>query len=233
MLFRSSKNSPKPVLYFTYFDWLSTQEDSLEYVKVHCTPDTDEGYAFDIGLEHHLGNTTNSGTWARPKYNSTFTFLRLGIDGNIRFFTYYDKVDWGAWEVTYILFDRNWSESECQLPERCGEFGLCDNNQCVACPMSNGLLGWSKDCKPKKITSCGMNDFHYYKVEGADHFMSKFTTGNTLTENNCGKKCSEDCKCLGYFYHKETSKCWVAYDLNTLTKSSNSTHVGYIKVPNH
>lgn len=78
-----------------------------------------------------------------------------------------------------------------------------------------------------------MNDFHYYKVEGADHFMSKFTTGNTLTENNCGKKCTEDCKCLGYFYHKETSKCWVAHDLNSLKKSSNSTHVGYIKVPNH
>lgn len=66
---------------------------------------------------------------------------------------YYDKVNYRAWEVTYILFDRDSTESECQLPERCGEFGLCDSNQCVACPMSNGLLGWSKDCEPKKITS--------------------------------------------------------------------------------
>ena len=232
-LYYKSKNSPGPILYFTYFDWLSTQEGSLEYVKVYCTPDTDENYAYDIGLEYHLGNTSNSGILARPKYNSTFTFLRLGIDGNIRFYTYYDKVDWSAWENTYTLFDRDWSESECQLPERCGELGLCEDNQCVACPLSNGLVGWSKDCKPKKLTSCGVNDFHYYKVEGVDHFMSKYTNGDSVTENDCGKKCSVDCKCLGYFYHKETTKCWVAYDLNTLTKVSNSMHVGYIKVPNH
>ena len=231
-----SKNSPspRPILYFFLPSHL---EGSLENVTLYSTPETNEAYSYDLGLEYrsasaNLPNIVNTFS-ARPKYNSTLSFLRLGIDGNLRFYTYYDKVNYRAWEVTYTLFDRDSTESECQLPERCGEFGLCDNNQCVACPMSNGLLGWSKDCKPKKITSCGMNDFHYYKVEGADHFMSKFTTGNTLTENNCGKKCSEDCKCLGYFYHKETSKCWVAYDLNTLTKSSNSTHVGYIKVPNH
>jgi hypothetical protein len=233
-LYYKSKNSPRPILYFLSSDWFSIQEGSLENVTVYCTPDTDEGYAYDIGLEYHLANSSNSGNriLARPKYNSTLTFLRLGIDGNIRFYTYYDKVDWRAWENTYTLFDRDWTESECQLPERCGEFGLCEDNQCVACPLSNGLVGWSKDCKPKKLTSCGVNDFHYYKVEGVDHFMSKYTTGDSVNENDCGKKCSVDCKCLGYFYHKETTKCWVAYDLNTLTKVSNSTHVGYIKVPN-
>jgi hypothetical protein len=84
---------------------------------------------------------------ARPNYNGTLTFLCLGIYGNIRLYTYYDKVDWGAWEVTYSLLDRDWSESqrECQLPEHCGEFGLCEDNQCVACPLSNGLLSLSKD----------------------------------------------------------------------------------------
>ncbi|GMY32022.1 epidermis-specific secreted glycoprotein EP1-like [Fagus crenata] len=233
-LYYKSKNSPRPILYFLSSDWFSIQEGSLENVTVYCTPDTDEGYAYDIGLEYHLANSSNSGNriLARPKYNSTLTFLRLGIDGNIRFYAYYDKVDWRAWENTYTLFDRDWTESECQLPERCGEFGLCEDNQCVACPLSNGLVGWSKDCKPKKLTSCGVNDFHYYKVEGVDHFMSKYTTGDSVNENDCGKKCSVDCKCLGYFYHKETTKCWVAYDLNTLTKVSNSTHVGSIKVPN-
>jgi hypothetical protein len=27
--------------------------------------------------------------------------------------------------------------------------------------------------------------------------------------------------------------CWIAYDLQTLTKVANPTHVGYVKVPNH
>ena len=225
----------KTVLYFSPSDWFFVPESYLQYVKIYASPDTDEGYAYDIGLDYQVANSSSSGNriLARPKYNSTLSFLRLGIDGNLRLYTYYDKVDWGAWEVTYTLFDRDSAESECQLPERCGALGICEDNQCVACPLSNGLVGWSKDCKAKKLTSCGVKDFRYYKVEGVDHFTSKFTTGDGVNESACGKKCSADCKCLGYFYHGESSKCWIAYDLNTLTKVSNSTHVGYIKVPNH
>ncbi|KAL6314786.1 hypothetical protein AAG906_027135 [Vitis piasezkii] len=113
------------------------------------------------------------------KVGRTLTFLRLDIDGNIRLYTYFDKVDWGAWEVTYTLFDRDSDEerSECQLPERCGKFGLCEDNQCVACPSPKGLMGWSKDCAPLKLSGCGVNDFHYYKLEGVDHFMSKYSKG--------------------------------------------------------
>lgn len=226
----------KRVLYFSSSDWFFAPESTyLEYVKIYASPDTAGGNAYDIGLDYQVANSSSSGNriLARPKYNSTLSFLRLGIDGNLRLYTYYDKVDWHAWEVTYTLFDRDSDESECQLPERCGELGLCEDNQCVACPLPNGLVGWSKNCKVKKLTSCGANDFGYYKIIGVDHFMSKFTNGDSVNENACGKKCSVDCKCLGYFYHGESSKCWIAYDLNTLTKVSNSTHVGYIKVPNH
>ncbi|KAG2677716.1 hypothetical protein I3760_12G110200 [Carya illinoinensis] len=235
-LYYKSNNSPRPILYFSSSDdWFFVQEGYLQYVTVYSSPDTDEGYAYELGLKYEVANSTTSGNriLARPKYNGTLSFIRLGIDGNLRFYTYYDKVDYRAWEVTYTLFDRDSTESECQLPERCGNFGLCEDNQCVACPLSNGLLGWSKDCKPEKLTSCRVNDFHYYKVGGVDHFMSKFTTGERVSEKDCTKKCSMDCKCLGYFYHNKDSKCWIAYDLNTLTKIANSTHVGYIKVPNH
>ncbi|PRQ31040.1 hypothetical protein RchiOBHm_Chr5g0031111 [Rosa chinensis] len=66
----------------------------------------------------------------------------------------------------------------------CGSFGLCKDNQCVACPSSNGLLGWSETCAPEKLTSCKANSFqfHYYKVEGADHFLSKYTRGSAAKE---------------------------------------------------
>lgn len=40
----------------------------------------------------------------RFKYNSIFSILRLGIDGNLRVYIYLDKVDWGVWEVIFILF---------------------------------------------------------------------------------------------------------------------------------
>ncbi|KAL9353564.1 hypothetical protein Peur_056244 [Populus x canadensis] len=61
-------------------------------------------------------------------------------------------------------------------------------------------------------------------------FMSKHTSRiGPMNEDDCRRKCSGDCKCLGYFYNKDTSKCWIAYDLHTLTRVGNSTHVGYIK----
>lgn len=56
--------------------------------------------------------------------------------------------------------------------------------------------------------------------------MSKLTGGDKVSEQICNNKFNMDCKCLGYFYHREAS-----YELKTLTKVVNSKHVGFIKVP--
>ncbi|TQD83446.1 hypothetical protein C1H46_030992 [Malus baccata] len=235
-LYYKSKNSPRPLLYFTSSKWINVQKGSLNHVTLKASPDTHEGFAYDLSLDYVEGNSSTGGNvlLARPKYNSTSTFLRLEINGNLRLHTYYRILRYGAWEVTFSLFDKTskW-ESECQLPERCGKFGICEDSQCVACPSSKGLLGWSETCEPEKLTSCDPKSFHYYKVEGVDHFLSKYTKGDSIKESDCAKKCTLDCKCLGYFYNQDTSKCWIAYDLKTLTKVANSTHVGYIKAPNH
>ncbi|KAJ7981819.1 epidermis-specific secreted glycoprotein EP1-like [Quillaja saponaria] len=234
-LYYKSKNSPRPILYFFSSDWFTIDNGSLQSVTFNARVNSNHGSATDLALDYKLTQSSTSGgrILSRPKYDATLTFLRLGIDGNIRLYTYDDNVDWNAWEVTYTLFDGDSSESECQLPSRCGAFGLCEDNNCVACPLSNGLFGWSKDCKPKALTSCRMNDFHYYKLEGVDHFMSKYTRGDAVSESECGKRCTKESKCLGYFYHREKSKCWIAYDLKTLSKVTTLTNVGYIKVPNH
>ncbi|GAV91128.1 B_lectin domain-containing protein [Cephalotus follicularis] len=234
-MYYKSKNSPTPFLYFN-FESFMTLIGTLANVTLSITPDTVEGYAYDMQLNFGVEGSTDVIDFliARPKYNSTLSFIRLGIDGNLKLYTYYDHVDWRAWEVTFTLFSRDSDlETECQLPLRCGSLGLCEDNQCVACPTANGLTGWSQGCQPVKLPSCNPNSFHYNKLEGVDHFMSKYTSGaGPVKEIDCLKKCSSDCKCLGYFYHTLSSKCWVAYDLMTLTKVSNSTHLGYIKFPN-
>ncbi|KAM1041795.1 hypothetical protein ACFX13_031668 [Malus domestica] len=235
-MYYKSKNSPRPSLYFTSSKWISVQKGSLNHVTLKCSPDAHEGFAYDLSLDYVAGNSSSRGNvmLARPNYNSTSTFLRLEMDGNLRLHTYYKVVRYGAWEVTFTLFDKDsrW-ENGCQLPERCGKLGICEDSQCVACPSSKGLLGWSESCEPEKLTSCDPKSFHYYKVEGVDHFLSKYAKGDSIKESDCAKKCTLDCKCLGYFYNQDTSKCWIAYDLKTLTKVANSTHVGYIKAPNH
>ncbi|ONI12452.1 hypothetical protein PRUPE_4G165700 [Prunus persica] len=213
-----------------FVSWASEKENkdgpyslgSLEHVTIHSGPD--EGSGYDLTLNYQAANPSSIGTiyLAKTKYNSTSTFLGLGIDGNVKLYTYNDKIDFGAWEVTFSFFDRDnsiWWENECQLPERCGKFGLCEGSQCT--------------CEPEKLTSCRASSFRYYKVEGVDHYLSKYTSGISVKENDCGKKCTSDCKCLGYFYNQDTSRCWIAYDLKTLTKVANSIHAGCIKTPNH
>ncbi|KAL0399466.1 UNVERIFIED_CONTAM: EP1-like glycoprotein 4 [Sesamum radiatum] len=141
------------------------------------------------------------------------------------------NVNYDAWEETFTLFPRD-SGEECQLPVRCGNFGLCEDSQCVACPSPNGLMGWSKSCAPPKLTSCKPNDIKYFKLEGVDHFIMKYSRGTgPMKEADCSRKCTSDCKCLGFFFNWAESRCWVVNDLKTLTKVENSTHSAYIKAP--
>lgn len=232
-LYYKSKNSPKPMLYYDLNTLLFVSGGSIEFVNFTCNPESEEAFAFELTLEYRIVNSSSGGNriLSRPKYNSTLTYLRLGIDGSLKAYTFYDKVDYGAWEVTYTLFSRE-DGQECQLPSRCGKFGLCEDSQCVACPTPSGLLGWSKDCDSPKLKSCSVKDFKYYKLEGVDHFLSTFTRGDgPVKQDDCSKKCTTDCKCLGYFYHQDTSRCWIAYELKTLIRVANSTHLGYIKAP--
>lgn len=214
------------LLYFASKDWFS----GVTNVTLVADLNTDQDGATDLGLRASSGVVS---FLARPKYNATLSFLRLGSDGNLRIFTYNNKVDWGAWEETYALFSRRSEDnSECGLPERCGGFGLCEDSQCVACPTPAGLTGWSQGCAWPKLTSCGANDFDYYRMVGVDHFATKYTSGSgPASVIDCARKCTRDCKCLGYFYHETTSRCWIAHELNTLTRVANSTHVGFLKAP--
>ncbi|KAJ6889775.1 hypothetical protein NC651_023500 [Populus alba x Populus x berolinensis] len=78
---------------------------------------------------------------------------------------------------------------------------MCKDNQCVACPLPYGLIGWSRDYQPVRSSSCGSKKLYYYKLEEVDHYMSKHTSRTgPINEDDCRRKCSGDCKCLGYFY---------------------------------
>ncbi|CAN1187417.1 EP1-like glycoprotein 3 [Linum perenne] len=150
-----------------------------------------------------------------PKPYPYYTFFDPSL-------TFFSNEDWWA------------QETECQLPTRCGEFGVCENSQCVGCPSANGLLGWSEDCRAPKLSSdsCKTGKFKYYEMKGIDHFMAKYSRGDGPVKiESCASKCSKDCKCLGYFYHTVSSRCWIAYELKTMTRVANSTHLAYIKTP--
>ncbi|XP_024966480.1 epidermis-specific secreted glycoprotein EP1-like [Cynara cardunculus var. scolymus] len=171
------------------------------------------------------------------RYNSTLSYLRLGIDGNLRLYSYRQNTNAAAWSLLFTWFNRGSSErgenieDECQLPNRCGNFGLCEDSQCVGCPTPNGVVAWSKDCAAK-VPGCDASGFRYYELKGVDHFTVKYSAGTgPVKRSDCESKCTKDCKCLGYFYHTDRSRCWIAYELKTLTRVGESSHMAYIKTP--
>ncbi|KAI4388257.1 hypothetical protein MLD38_000601 [Melastoma candidum] len=235
-LYFTGKNALKPLVYYSFSQYISISKGALDHVTFKSQNNDD--HSDDLFLDYQVGTgsspTTGNLILTRPKYNATLSFLRLGIDGNVKIYTYDDLVDYRAWDVTLSLFSKDefpdW-ESECQLPEKCGSFGLCDNSQCVGCPLPGGIFGWTRDCAAPKVSSCNPKDFGYYKLVGVDHVSSKYTKGIAAKIGECEARCTKDCKCAGYFYNEGNKRCWIAYDLMTLTKVANSTHLGYIKAP--
>ncbi|OVA14811.1 Bulb-type lectin domain [Macleaya cordata] len=165
-------------------------------------------------------------------YNATYSFLRLESDGNLKIFTYYTNTTYLKWAETYAFFGDD--VRECGLPSKCGSFGFCDKKMCIACPSPKGLLGWSESCKAPTLAACksggAATAAKYYKIVGVEHFMSPYDEGEgPMKVNDCRDKCSKDCKCVGFFYKEESSKCLRVPLLGTLIKDVNASHVGFIK----
>ncbi|MBA0779154.1 hypothetical protein Gotri_003430 [Gossypium trilobum] len=234
-MYYKTKNSPLPLLYYRSYEFGNGQ-GSLANLKFYCSPESEQTYAYELGFTFDMKGSISSGTYilSRPKYNSTYSMLRVEPDGNLKIYTFNENVEWGTWETTFKLFDGDDYESLCNLPRRCGSLGICEDNQCVACPKPKGLMGWSKSCAPPVLSPCkgGDDKVGYYKVVGVEHFTNEYTEGDgPMKLNDCRVKCSNDCGCLGFFYREESSKCLMVPELGTLVKVTNLAHVAYIKMP--
>ncbi|KAK9132097.1 hypothetical protein Scep_011625 [Stephania cephalantha] len=131
---------------------------------------------------------------------------------------------------TWVLARPNYNSTFSVL--RLASNGNLEDNQCVACPMPQGLLGWNKSCEAPKI-KCNGGDagYNYYKVVGVEHFNNWYTEGDgPVKVEECKAKCDKDCECSGYFYREDSYMCLLAHVLGTLIKVSDPTHVAYVKM---
>ncbi|XP_039061702.1 epidermis-specific secreted glycoprotein EP1-like [Hibiscus syriacus] len=125
-MYHKSMNSALPLLYYRSYEF-GIQQGSLANLKFYCSPETEQAYAFELGFAYDMKGSSSSGTHilARPKYNGTYSMLRVESDGNLKIYTYNENVNWGYWDNTFKLFDGEDHESLCNLPKRCGSLGIC------------------------------------------------------------------------------------------------------------
>ncbi|XP_072998735.1 EP1-like glycoprotein 2 [Typha latifolia] len=215
--------------YYNYSDGELSFRGGL--AKFECEPDSDEAFAYELRFATDQGTSI----LARPKYNATLSFLRLDVDGNLAVYTFYDPVDYRAWEKTFALFSDDLGRlSGCALPEKCGSFGVCEDEMCVACPSPKGLLGWSKRCSPPSLGNCrgssSSGAVEYYKVAGVENFLSTYTKGEgKVGLEECKRRCSVQCTCVGVLYWEVEKRCWLATAFGTLRKVEKTGHAAYVK----
>ncbi|KAL9227051.1 hypothetical protein vseg_002791 [Gypsophila vaccaria] len=234
-LYFKCANCPKPLLYYTLFKTTKALDTVMFTTFQGTTPSLVQN--FMDGTQGRFEFLTLSPS---PDYTTVSIFLRIERDGNIKIYQYrLDSEQDSYWVEAFKVFTKGGTaatkqETECQLPEKCGNYGVCDQDVCVSCPSPGGMVPWTDKCTAPKLVGCsGGANVTYYRVEGVEHFVSKYTRGlRPVSQSVCETKCSVDCKCLGYFYHQEGSECWVVTDLKTFTKSANVNHFGYVKLTN-
>ncbi|MCL7029344.1 hypothetical protein MKW94_026790 [Papaver nudicaule] len=209
-----SSSSPKPL---NYYDVATGVGNNISFAIIKYGAYNELGVSTEY-LHYQL---------AYPKYNGTLSMLRLGSNGNLYIYTHYELPinRYVAWEKTYAAFssEGRTSVTECLLPTKCGSFGLCEDNQCVACPTPKGLIGWDKKCQLPSIPSCNVSvaNVDYFKVDDVVDYRRPLDLVNgekPMKVKECMKKCSDDCQCVGFFYKNVGSKCLLVTQLNTLSK---------------
>lgn len=86
VLYYQSKNVQKHFLFYK-FDAFVDCKGSLAFLGFYSAP---EYGAFELGLKFNLSNSCSFERiiFSRPKFNSTYSMLRVDIDGNVRTYTY-------------------------------------------------------------------------------------------------------------------------------------------------
>ncbi|CAH8356169.1 unnamed protein product [Eruca vesicaria subsp. sativa] len=209
-------------------EFVNLTEPSAYELLLEPAPLPDTG-----GSNRRLLQARPIGILSKINYNGTISYLRLGSDGSLKAFTYYQPATYLEWEETFAFFSRNFVRA-CGLPSFCGEFGYCSRGMCVGCPTPKGLFAWSETCSAPKTTAfCGNKGktVNYFKIVGVEHFNGPYVNDGQgpVSVNECKVKCDLDCKCLGYFYKEKDKKCLVAPLLGTLIKVANTSSIAYIK----
>ncbi|RZC81697.1 hypothetical protein C5167_044260 [Papaver somniferum] len=195
-LFFQYKKFP-PFIYHTS-TWFFGSTEKVRYFA--------DGKGYGLSYETIDTELDEKNVWAQPGYNTTLSMLRLGKDGNLRVYTYNGNKN--TWENRYMYFSS--MVSECNLPEKCGVYGFCENQTCVSCPSSEGLTAatWSNECRRETIPRCKTSKpeaADYYKMEDVTSSMRSFNDWDfkVMTVDDCKMICSKDCKCTGFFYRKK------------------------------
>ncbi|KAJ0964871.1 hypothetical protein J5N97_026009 [Dioscorea zingiberensis] len=210
----------------------STYGDSLQYVRFEAG---NVSLAF-LGPDDKI--YTNQ--LAETQRHHSSDFLRLDPDGGWRIYSWMLQ---GGWRVVY---DFMYNGDQCQLPLRCGRYGVCKKGQC-SCPKAlDGVdyfapldtqspeLGCNQiglSTSQDKYQLVGFGNLSYFSYADPQAALS-----GIRTLHECKEACSRNASCQAAFftYHRDASvgRCYLSSEVLSIRadKVTASVSSAYLKV---
>ncbi|BBM99947.1 protein MpRLK-Pelle_SD-2b1 [Marchantia polymorpha subsp. ruderalis] len=192
----------------------------------------------------YLVNSSVCGKPRSQKYNSgkvvlsnsrvpsAKQFVRLDGDGNLQLYEY--SQDDAAWRVAASVIN-----SACDLPGRCGSYGICDEAGGATCSCGATFVPVDPDdpargCAPVAAPApapaaesqslppaCSESDEHdggdddELQLSNVDYFATRFVAPNctSCSVDECGDVCRRSCSCSAAFHHNDTGACFLVDDV--------------------
>ncbi|KAM7474006.1 hypothetical protein LguiB_021249 [Lonicera macranthoides] len=164
-----------------------------------------------------------------------FRYIRLELNGHLNL---YQLPNYNESRIIGSFNIFNWvSESDCDYPTVCGNYGVCSENGFCSCPGAGGnysyftqlqVLKPSLGCRPVIPLSCKDAHLHtFLELNGVTYFNFEYHHSK-MDRDSCKKACLDNCTCKAAFFSPEG--CSLQSQLYSLKSSYNNDSVTFIKV---
>ncbi|KAM7469312.1 hypothetical protein LguiA_007495 [Lonicera macranthoides] len=162
-----------------------------------------------------------------------FLYIRLEPNGHLYLYQlpYYNE---SRRIASFNLFGQG-SESDCDYPTVCGNYGICSENGLCSCPGGNySYFTQLQDLKPnlgcRPVTPLSCKDAHlhtFLELTGITYF-NLLPRHSNMDKDGCKKACLDNCTCKAAFFF--AGFCSLQSQLYSLKYTGNNHRVTFIKV---
>ncbi|KAM7469698.1 hypothetical protein LguiA_007881 [Lonicera macranthoides] len=166
-----------------------------------------------------------------------FLYIRLEPNGHLNL--YQLPYHYETQRIAPLNIFEQFSESNCDYPTVCGNYGVCSEDGLCSCPGAGGNYSYFtqlQDLKPnlgcRPVTPLSCKDAHlhtFLELNGVTYFIFEFHHLK-MDRDSCKKACLDNCTCKAAFFSPEG--CSLQSQLYSLKSNSNNNSVAFIKVQN-
>ncbi|KAM0933696.1 putative non-specific serine/threonine protein kinase [Dioscorea sansibarensis] len=210
----------------------ATSTDLLQYLEFK---------AGQVVLVFLTGNVTSTFTLAETQWHQRSDFLRLDPDGGLRIYSWMLQ----GWRVVY---DFTYNSDLCQLPLKCGRYGVCKAGQCLCPKALDGVAYFapldtqSPELRCHQIGSSSPRD-QYQLVSFRDLPYFSYVDSQTAVPDigelhECREAYSRNASCqaavFAYDYEASVGQCYLPSEVLSIRadkiSGSNVVSSAYLKV---